>query len=289
MAQALDLERECDKRDHLCRERADRGGDGKAEEPDTQQIKRQDRCATTELVTYQNEAHQQRRNDLHQAELGGRIVCQGLQAAHEQREGHGVQRRADEIRAPFDQGCDGKSVVRDHDGRDADRNVDAEQPAPVGHRENGGTDGGPDGSCHGDREGVQADRAAEFLVWPGEAHQRRIDRHDTGGAQPLHDASDTHHGQGSRQRAADRSRDKHRHPQLRDTAIPDDLSQRGQRQQRCQDGDLIGVDHPDRGRLAGVEFPANGRQRDVGDRAVDHRHGQGEDDGRNRPVASRGR
>ena len=121
----------------------------------------------------------------------------------------------------------------------------------------------------------------------GEAHQRRVDAHDPGRAKALHDARHRQQQQRVRQRAEQRCQREQQQPRQIDPAIADDLAQRCQRQQRDRDRQLIAVDDPDRKGRAGVQIPGDGRQRDIGDGAVDHRHDKPERDGEDRPIALR--
>ncbi len=74
-----------------------------------------------------------------------------------------------------------------------------------------------------------------------------------------------------------------------DPAIADDLSQRRERLQRDRYRELITIDDPSREGLAGVQVLGDGRQRDIGDRAVHHGNNQAQRDGENGPVALRHR
>ena len=61
-------------------------------------------------------------------------------------------------------------------------------------------------------------------------------------------------------------------PQTKTRRLAAQFAERSERQQRDRHGELIGVDHPDRTRRIGAKLLGDGRQRDVGDRAVEHRH-----------------
>src|SRR6516165_7743079 len=74
-----------------------------------------------------------------------------------------------------------------------------------------------------------------------------------------------------------------------DAAIAEDVAERSQRQQRYDDGELISVDDPDRLSRARADLPGDCRQRDVGDRAVEHRHDEAGDERQDRPIALRKR
>ena len=121
----------------------------------------------------------------------------------------------------------------------------------------------------------------------GIADQRRVDAHDPCGAKSLHDARHRQQHQRVRNRAKQRRQREQHQPRKVDPAIADDFAQRRQRQQRDRDRELIAVDDPDRKCRAGVQVPGNGRQRDIGDGAIDHRHDKTERNGENGPMALR--
>ena len=73
---------------------------------------------------------------------------------------------------------------------------------------------------------------------------------------PLRDAGNRQLGQRMRHRAGQRRDGEQRDPDPIDPAVADNLAQCGQRQQRDRDGELIGVDHPDRLRRRHVEIRA---------------------------------
>ena len=122
-----------------------------------------------------------------------------------------------------------------------------------------------------------------------EAHQRHVDAHDPGRSKSLHDACDRQQQERMRERAEDGSDGEECEPHQVNSSIADDLAERGQRQQRDGDRQLVAVDDPDRKRRARVKVLCNGRQRDIGDGAVDHREDEAERDGQDGPIALRGR
>ncbi len=173
------------------------------------------------------------------------------------------------------------------DREDAERHVDAEQPAPVCHRQHRRGDGRAErgGGC--DDEGVDADSAPEVALRIGEAHQRGVHAHDAGGTQALDDARDAQGEERGRQSAGERGEGEHRESGLRDAPVADDLAERGERQQHHQDRELVGVDDPDGRGGARAEVARDGGQGDVDDGAVEHRHADREQDRGDRPVAAR--
>ena len=104
--------------------------------------------------------------------------------------------------------------------------------------------------------GVDADAAAELLARIDDAHERGVDAHDAGRAETLDDARDRQRRQRVRQRAGQRGDGEQREPGQVDAAIADAVAERGKRQQRDGDRELIGVDDPDRVGRAGIEVLA---------------------------------
>ena len=211
---------------------------------------------------------------------------EGLQPAQHQAERAGIERRARRVqRAPCALGLR-KRTDGDQDGDHAQRHVDAEQPAPLRHGQHRRSDGGTEGGARGDDERVDADGAPEEALWVREAHQRTAHAHDAGGPQALDEARDTEDEQRGRPRAGERGEREHCQPGLGDAPVAHDLSEGGERQQYHQDRQLVGVDHPDRGGGRGAEVARDGGQGDVDDGAVEHRHRDREQDGRDSPVAA---
>ncbi len=147
---------------------------------------------------------------------------------------------------------------------------------------------GPTAADDRDDEGVEADAAAEQSLRIGEAHQRAVDREHAGGADALPDPRHDQLRHVLRQRAGDRAESEDRQAPEIDAAIADLLAERGERQQPHHHRELIGVDDPDRFGRAGVELGGDRRQGDVGDRPIEHRHGDADGDRQHRPIAQRG-
>jgi hypothetical protein len=118
-------------------------------------------------------------------------------------------------------------------------------------------------------------------------HQRGVDAHDAGRADALENARANQPAEAIRQRAAERSDREQREAGDVDPAITEAFAKRRERQQQDSDRQLIGVDDPDRRRGRRPDFLADRRQRDVGDCAVEHRHGQREPDRSCRPIPPR--
>ena len=211
---------------------------------------------------------------------------EGLQPAQQQAKCAGIEGGARRVqRAPCALGLR-KRTDRDQDGDHAQRHVDAEQPAPLRHGQHRRSDGGTESGAGGDYERVDADGAPEVTLWVGEAHQRTAHAHDAGGPEALDEARDTEDEQGGRVRARERGEREHCQSGLGDAPVAHDLSEGGQRQQYHQDRQLVGVDDPDRGGGRGAKITRDGGQRDVDDGAVEHRHRNREQDGRDSPVAA---
>ena len=119
----------------------------------------------------------------------------------------------------------------------------------------------------------------------GKPDQGHVNAHDSGRAETLHDTRDGQHDQRVRQRAEEGGQREQQQPRQIDPAIADDLSQRRERQQRDRYRELITIDDPDRRGGAGVQILGDGRQRDIGDRAIHHGHEHAQREGENGPVA----
>ena len=88
-----------------------------------------------------------------------------------------------------------------------------------------------------------------------------------------------------RQRTDKRGAGEHHKANHVDAAIPENVAERRERQQRDDDGELIGIDNPDRIGSAGVDLLGNRRQRDIGDRAVEHRQGDPDGEVQDSPIS----
>jgi len=72
-----------------------------------------------------------------------------------------------------------------------------------------------------------------------------------------------------------------------DAPVAAQLAKRGERQERDRHGELIGIDHPDGVRRVRAKLGSNGRQRDVGDGTIEHRHRKAGQDHEHRPPPLR--
>jgi hypothetical protein len=119
------------------------------------------------------------------------------------------------------------------------------------------------------------------------ADERHIDAHDPGRAKPLQDARNRQERQRIREHAKQRGDRKQQQPGDIDAAVADDFAERGQRQQRDRDRELVAVDDPDRKSRAGMKVARDGGQGHVGDRAVHHRHDEADCNRQDRPATLR--
>ncbi len=186
-------------------------------------------------------------------------------------------------------GVDRQIEQADRQRGEADRDVDGEQPAPRGNREDGRGDRRAGRRRDRDDHRVIADTCPQHRLGIGEAHQRTVHRHDRRGTEPLDEAADGQSGQRRREGASDRGKHEQAQPGRIDPFIPQYFAERRERQQHHRDGDLIGVHHPDRCSGARANVAGDGRQRDIGDRAVEHRHRHGQPYGGDGPIAARHR
>ena len=132
--------------------------------------------------------------------------------------------------------------------------------------------------------------AADPATRIDEADQRAVHAHDAGGAEALDDAGEGQRGQRIGQRAAQRGEGEHHQPATGRRA--------GSRRCRparpaaaAKSSPRAGRRSPPRSRrpAMALQVARDGRQRHVGDRAVQHRQRQAQRDGQDRPVALRQR
>ena len=183
-----------------------------------------------------------------------------------------------------------REAARADDQRgEADRQVDREQPRPIAEAEDRRGQRRPDGGRSRDHQRVVADAAPQHRRWISGADQRRIDAEHRGGADALEHPRRDQLWQSVRQRAQPRAQREQRQPGQVHAGVADAITQRGERQQEHGDRQLIGIDDPHRLRRLGMEPGGDGRQRDIGDGAVEHRHRDRQPDRHDRPIAPRHR
>ena len=167
------------------------------------------------------------------------------------------------------------------------RQVERKQPLPWRQRQNTRRHRGAGHRRQRNHHGIDGQAAAQLRTRIGQAHQRGIDAHDAGGTQPLHRPRKNQRAQRIGQHGPHRRHREQRHAHQIDTAVPQALAQRCQRQQHDERGDLVCVDHPDGLGGAGIELARNARQGQVDDAAIEHRHRDAQNDDQHGPVARR--
>ena len=209
--------------------------------------------------------------------------------ADQQRRGGRTQERAHQVEAMRGGRGVRQQPQRQAEGNEADRHVDRERPWPRRDCEDRRSDGRAGGRGYRHRHRGHRNAAAQLPARISETHQRNVDARHAGGAEALQRATHRQHRQRVRQRADECREAKHCKTDHVDAAIAEDVAERSQRQQRYDDGELISVDDPDRLSRARADLPGDCRQRDVGDRAVEHRHDEAGDQRQDRPIALRKR
>ena len=177
----------------------------------------------------------------------------------------------------------------DRHRQQAEGNIDREQPRPRPQRQNTGGDRRPEGKGGADDHRVIAKAAAEQPAWIDETDQRRIHGHQTAGAEALQHARDQKSGQRPGAGASERGNREQQQAAEINAPVADDLAERAERQQRCDQRDLIGVDHPDHIRRAHFQVGGDRRQRDIGNRSIKRGHPDRDGDRNNRPDPAFGR
>ncbi len=162
-------------------------------------------------------------------------------------------------------GVVGQEAAAQRQGGQPYRDVHGEEPRPVGHGENSRRQRRPGHRRGGDDRGVDAHAASQPGLGVDEADQRGIDRGDGRGSEALHDAR-RHEGlERSGERTSHRSHREEHQPADVDLAVADQLAQRREGEQRDHDGQLVGVDDPDRVGRRDAQLLPDGGQCDVGD------------------------
>jgi hypothetical protein len=147
---------------------------------------------------------------------------------------------------------------RDEQREGSQWNVDGEQPWPVGHQQDGGGQGRPDAGGAGHDQAVDPDAAPEPMARVDKPDQRRVDAHDAGAADSLQDPRRDQRRQRICGGAGERCRGEHQQTRAIYPTIADDVAQRGERQQRDRDRELVGVHDPDGIRGAGAHIAGDG-------------------------------
>ncbi len=164
--------------------------------------------------------------DLNQSDRCHGVVRQRLQSAHDQHERGGMQDGANIVQAPRKSLRHRERVHGDRKRDGPDGQIDSKQPAPMRDGKDRRGNRRTNGSRHGNRECVYADRPAEHVLGISEAHQRSVDAHDPGGAESLDDSRNTQREQRGREGAGQRGQREHHHAGLRDFPVADDFTQR---------------------------------------------------------------
>ena len=161
------------------------------------------------------------------------------------------------------------------------RDVHGEQPRPVGRGEDARRQRRPGHRRGGDHRGVDAHAASQPGLGVDEADQRGVDRGDGRGSEPLHDARQHEGLERPGERTAHRRHREEHQPADVDLAVTHHVAQRREGEQRDHDGQLVGVDDPDRIGRRDAQLLPDGGQGDVGDGPVDHRERYAEGHGQN--------
>ena len=214
-----------------------------------------------------------------------------LDRSDQQPEGQGVHYAVAPVEATVGEpdGIVRQETHAEPDGRDADRNIDGEEPVPRRHRKNRGRERRPRHRGDGHHRGIDAHAAPQLVARVDDTDDRRIDTHHSRTAESLNHPHGDQHFQRAGKSAAYRREGEEDESADVDAAVADDIAQRRKTQQRNDDRQLIGIDHPDRIGRRDSQLVGDRRQRDIGDRTVQYRQRHAERDGQNRPQSARHR
>ncbi len=251
---------------------------------------RRDRAAAEgRQLEQQHVEHRLRTAQFHQDEDGQQHGRQG-EAAEDQAVGEGPLVRLDE---PVDQARQrhreereagpvgpagprrarlGHLGQRDDDGREADRRVHEEDPAPG---EAGGqqpAEQRPDGHCQAGHRSPHAERDAAVLAAEGVRQQRQRYREHDRPADSLQGAGQLQHHRADGKTAQDRREGENGQAGQVQPATAEHVGQAARRQQERRQGQRIGVDDPLQVGEARIQRPLDIRQGHVHDRDVQQQH-----------------
>ena len=161
---------------------------------------------------------------------------------------------------------------REHDGGDADRDVDEEDPLPADAGRDDPADDRPDGDGGaGDGpEDPEGDPAVAALEGLGDQRERGGEHHRP--ADPLHGAGEVEHQRGVGEPADGGGAGEHHEAGREHQPAPEQVGERSGRQQEGGERQRVGVDDPLQVGEGGVQFALDRGQRDVHDGDVEQQH-----------------
>ena len=172
--------------------------------------------------------------------------------------------------------------------READRQVDEEDPVPVDRLGQRAAGQQPDRGAGRRDEAVDPDRL-RLLARLGEHRDDHPEDHGRGerAAGALHEARRDQHLLALGQPAQQRGDGEDREADHEDALAADQVADAPGEQQQAAERDQVGVDHPGEAALGEAEVVLDRRQRDVHDRRVedDHQHPDAQHDERDPPGA----
>lgn len=276
--------------EHLRHEGADGGTHGKGKYRDFQQINRQKRERTSELLTDEEVTDNEGEQDAGGEYLPTDLVGESLDGEDEKTEGEGVHQGSRPIETVFLylHGIGRQVASREHEGEDAYRYIDSKEPLPGSHGQDGGGDGRSAGGGHGHNEGVNTQAPTEMTTGIDEADEGGVDTSQGRRPESLEYPRQGEREEGAREKAGRGGPGKQHQAAEIDFLVPPDVSQRGEGEQGDDNGQLVSVDNPDGGGWRRVEVRRDGGQGHVGNGSVEDGEGYPGGNGQDGPIAPRG-
>ena len=189
---------------HLREVGADGGQDRDREDRDAEQVERQQRVLHAQLAADEEEARDEECREARSDQPRVEAVGVALDRGHQQSEREGVHRAVAPPEAAHGapHRIVGQEAAAECERRQADRDVNGEEPRPRCGREDAGRERGAGDRSHGDHRGVEPHAAAQVAAGVDRADERGIDRRDGCGADALHRTRQHQHAERAGQRAA---------------------------------------------------------------------------------------
>ena len=224
----VEVEGQGDKGDPLRDKAAHGGRDRQGKDRPGEQIDRQKRHRLAELAAHQEPADRDAAGEFGGDRGDCLVVADTVDAGNQQTEHRGAEERAPQIKAMLARRCVGQIPERQQKGDDADRHVDREEPRPRRYRQDRRRDARAGRRRHRHDERHQGDAAAQLAARIGKAHERRVDAHHPGGAEPLQGTAQGQHVERGRERADQRRRGVEHEAETVDPAVAKDVAERGE-------------------------------------------------------------
>ena len=273
-------EGQADEGEALCCKGTGRGRDRQGEHRAPEDVDRHHRIGELPLPQDEERPHHQRTAQFGHDHDRRVAVGDAIDAEDQQPERHSRQHRRQHVEWPVRVTGARQVTLGECEGDDSQGNIDREQDRPRPELQQGGAERRPRRQRSRDHGGIEAQSAAQHVARVDRPHQCGLHRHDGRARHALHESGGDQPGQRRCQYAAQGGDAEGREPEAVDVAIADDVGEGRHRQQRDHQGDLVGIDDPDRTLGGDGKILGDVGQRQIGHRIRQHGHHQADRDGR---------